>query len=285
MDVLGEAVGTALNTEVIACRHIKGGDFHDVFKVELADGRNVFAKTDRAGATDKFAAEAAGLEWLRQANAVPVPEVLAVHKAEPGFLILEWITEGRGSNEGDEQLGRLLARLHTAGAPGYGRSDARPTGTLGLPNELTTSWAEFYGWQRLQPLAKIASDTNALPRKAIVGINRIADRIDLLVGPKEPPARLHGDLWSGNRVVDAEGRSWLVNPKTFGGDREYELAMMRLFGGFSDSCFDAYDELFPLADGWQRRIPLYQLAPLINHAIRSGGHYVGRVEQALLQLR
>jgi fructosamine-3-kinase len=283
--VLGEAVGSALNTEVIACRHIKGGDFHDVFKVELADGRYVFAKTDRAGAADKFVTEAAGLEWLGSAGSVPVPEVLAVNKSEPGFLILEWIDEGRGSNEADEAFGRALARLHTAGAPGFGRQDARATGSLQLPNQLSKSWAEFYGWQRLRPLAKLAADANALPPKAIAGIDRLATRMDLLVGPKEPPARLHGDLWSGNRIVDIESRTWLVNPKAFGGDREYELAMMRLFGGFSDACFDAYDELFPLADGWRRRMPLYQLAPLINHAIRSGSHYIGRVEQALLQLR
>ncbi len=283
--MLGEAVGAALNTEVISCRHIKGGDYHDVFRVELADGRHVFAKTDRAGAADEFMTEAAGLRWLRSAGAVPVPEVLAVNKAEPGFLILEWIDVGRGSNEDDETFGRALARLHTSGAPGFGREDGRPTGHLQLPNDPCGSWPEFFATRRLQPLARAAADAGALPRKAIAGIDRVAARIDILVGPKEPPARLHGDLWSGNRITDAEGRSWLVNPKAIGGDREFDLAMMRLFGGFADACFAAYDELFPMADGWRRRLPLYQLAPLIDHAIKSGGHYVGRVEQALLQLR
>ncbi len=283
--MLGEAVGAALNTEIISVRHIKGGEFHDAFRVELADGRHVFAKTDRANTADHLVVEAAGLDWLRSARAVPVPEVLAVNKSEPGFLILEWIDEGRGSAEGDENLGRALARLHTSGAPGFGRQDGRPTGHLELPNVMCRSWPEFYAHRRLQPLAKLAFDAGALPRKAIVGIERLANRIDILVGPKEPPARLHGDLWSGNRMIDAAGRSWLVSPKAFGGDREFDLAMMRLFGGFSDACFGAYDELFPLADGWRRRLPLYQLAPLISHAISSGGHYVGRVEQALLQLR
>jgi fructosamine-3-kinase len=283
--VLGEAVGTALNTDVIACRHIKGDNTHDVFRVELADGRHVFAKTDRGGLASKFVTEAASLDWLGEANAVPVPKVLAVNKAEPGFLSLEWIDEGRGATDGDEALGRAIARLHTAGAPSFGREDGRPTTLLQLPNDHCTTWAEFYARNRLQPLAKLASDTESLPRKAIVGIDRLASRMDLLVGPKEPPARLHGDLWSGNRMIDADGQSWLVNPKALGGDRESDLAMMRLFSGFSDACFASYDELFPLADGWQRRIPLYQLAPLISHAIRSGGHYIGRVEQALLQLR
>ena len=147
------------------------------------------------------------------------------------------------------------------------------------------TWGEFFASQRLLPLAKMASDAHALPKKAVAGIERVASRIDILVGPKEPPARLHGDLWAGNHLVDAEGQSWLIDPKAFGGDREFDLATMRLFGGFSDACFDAYDELFPLADGWARRLPLYQLAPLIAQAIKAQGHYVGRVEQALLQLR
>ena len=274
-----------MNSEVTVCRHIQGDKFHDQFRVELADGRQVFAKTNRAGSSEGFLFEAASLEWLGRANAVPVPEVLAVNKAEPGFLILQWIEEGRGSSEGDEALGRSLARLHTAGAPGFGREDSGTTIDQPLPNRICDSWAEFYASCRLEPLAQQARDSEALPRKALAGIDRIIGRVDLLVGPKEPPARLHGDLWAGNRVVDASGQSWLVNPCALGGDRESELAMMRLFGGFSDACFAAYDELFPLADGWQRRVPLYQLAPLIRHAIGSGGHYVGRVEQALLQLR
>ena len=284
--MLGAAVGAALNTEIIAVRHIKGGDFHDVFRVQLADGRTVFAKTHRAGEADDLVTEADSLGWLRAAGAVPVPEVLAVNKSEPGFLILEWIDEGRGSNEGDEEFGRALARLHTAGATGFGRADGRPTGRLQLPNRLCRTWPEFFAHRRLLPLVRIAADTGSLPRRAISGIERVADRLDILVGSKEPPARLHGDLWSGNRLVDAEGRSWLIDPKAIGGDREYDLATMRLFGGFSDACFAAYDELFPLDDGWARRLPLYQLAPLIAHAIATGGgHYVGRVEQALLQLR
>ena len=113
----------------------------------------------------------------------------------------------------------------------------------------------------------------------------MVDRIDILVGPREPAARLHGDLWAGNRIVDLEGRSWLIDPASHGGHREFDLAMMRLFGGFGESAFAAYDEIFPLVDGWTKRLPLHQLAPLMVHAIKFGGHYVGRIEQALLQLR
>lgn len=298
--MLAAAVGEALNVTVDACRHINRGDLYDAFRVELSDGRRVFAKTERAtdigaavaprpGEPDRPAgrltAEAAGLDWLDRANATLVPEVLAVNDDAPGFLILEWIEEGRGLPERDASFGRALARLHQASASGFGRDDGLVTGPWELPNERCRTWAEFYASQRLEPLTKLAVDTDSLPRKAIADIERVTKRIDILVGPREPPARLHGDLRAENRLVDVGGRSWLVAPKAFGGDRELDLAVMRLFGGFGESCFAAYDELFPLADGWQGRLPLYQLTPLIGHAIKSGGHYVGRLEQALLQLR
>ncbi|HAS10233.1 MAG TPA: fructosamine kinase, partial [Acidimicrobiaceae bacterium] len=100
----------------------------------------------------------------------------------------------------------------------------------------------------------------------------------------EPPARLHGDLWAGNRLVDRDGRSWLIDPAAHGGHREFDLAMMRLFGGFGAACFAAYDDVHPLADGWEARVPLHQLAPLVVHAIKFGGGYVAGTERALAQL-
>ena len=90
----------------------------------------------------------------------------------------------------------------------------------------------------------------------------------------EPASRLHGDLWAGNRLVDTAGRSWLIDPACHGGHREFDLAMMRLFGGFGDSAFTAYDEIHPLADGWPERVALHQIAPLVVHAIKFGGGYV-----------
>jgi len=97
----------------------------------------------------------------------------------------------------------------------------------------------------------------------------------------EPPARLHGDLWAGNRLIDSKGDSWIIDPAAHGGHREFDLSMMRLFGGYSSDVFAAYEEYAPLADGWQRRIHLHQLAPLIVHAIKFGGSYVNATEEAL----
>jgi fructosamine-3-kinase len=119
----------------------------------------------------------------------------------------------------------------------------------------------------------LAGDAAALPDRTIADLERVAGRLAALGGPAEPPARVHGDLWAGNRMIDRTGRSWLIDPAAHGGHREFDLAMMRLFGGFAAGCFDAYAEASPLADGWEERVPLHQIAPLVVHAIKFGGGY------------
>ena len=106
---------------------------------------------------------------------------------------------------------------------------------------------------RLLPLARLARDAGALPERTVAALERLAARLDRF-DDGEPPARLHGDLWAGNRLVDVDGRSWLIDPAAHGGHREFDLAMMRLFGGFSDACFRAYEEAHPLRDGWADRV-------------------------------
>jgi len=112
----------------------------------------------------------------------------------------------------------------------------------------------------------------------------VAGRAVSLAGAAAPPARLHGDLWAGNRLVDGQGCSWLIDPACIGGHPEFDLAMMRLFGGFSDAAFAAYAEVTPLADGWEDRIAFHQLAPLAVHALKFGGGYGPALERALRRL-
>jgi fructosamine-3-kinase len=261
-----------------------GGDVADAFRVTLADESTVFAKTHRSAPVGFFTTEAAGLGWLREVEAVPVPEVLDVSD-DPPFLILEWIEPGRPGAGTEAEFGRALARMHRMGAPSFGREDRRSTGSRGLPNEPCGTWVEFYATQRLLPLARLAADAKALPVSAIRDLEGVADRLAQLAGPVEPAARLHGDLWAGNRLVGAGGVSWLIDPAAHGGHREFDLAMMRLFGGFGDSCFSAYAEVAPLAEGWPDRVPLHQLAPLVVHAIKFGGGYVGATLEALGAVR
>jgi fructosamine-3-kinase len=272
----------------VADRPVHGGDVARSYAVDLADGRTVFAKSHPSAPAHFFTTEAAGLRWLRDgvdpAGPIAVPEVLAVSDEPPNHLVLEWIGEGgpRGSGPDTERaFGTGLARLHRAGAPCFGREDRRTTGSRGLPNDPAATWAEFYAERRLLPLARLAHDERALPVTATDGIGRVAGKLGAFGGADEPPARLHGDLWAGNRLVATDGRHWLVDPAAHGGHREFDLAMMRLFGGFGSAAFAGYEEVAPLAPGWAERVALHQIAPLVVHAIKFGGSYVGAATAAI----
>ncbi len=279
------AVASDLNIDVRAARRLSGGDVAESYRMELADGRTVFAKTHRDPPAGFFTTEASGLRWLREPSVLPVPEVLVASDGDDGSpprLVLEWIDEAvRGSPEGEAGFGRALARLHRAGAPSFGREDRRSTGSLGLPNDPCETWAEFYGERRLGVLLRIGRDRTALPSSAVTKLERTIERLGKVGGPAESPARLHGDLWGGNRLVDRSDRSWLIDPACHGGHREYDLAMMRLFGGFGPGCFAGYAAEWPLAAGWEERVPLHQLAPLVVHAVKFGGGYAAATERAL----
>ena len=278
---LRDGVAAALGVEVAAASRVHGGDVASSWRVDLADGRRVFAKTHPTAPPKFFTTEAAGLRWLGEAAAIPVPAVLAVRDDQPNLLVLEWIDESRqsGSTDREAQFGRRLAALHQAGSPVFGREDRRTTGSRGLPNEPCRTWAEFYATQRLIPLARLAH--GVLSAASVASLEALAGRLDEFGAADEPAARLHGDLWAGNRLVDTTGESWLIDPAAHGGHREFDLAMMRLFGGFGDACFAAYDEVNPLADGWRDRVPLHQIAPLVVHAVKFGGGYIAAATEAI----
>ena len=266
-------------------RRVGGGDINEAFHVVLADGREAFVKTRADARPGEYAAEAAGLEWLREPGAVRTPRVLEVGE---DYLALEWVERGRLHAAGVEELGQGLARTHAAGAPRFG--DFRPGagsemrfGSLGLPNDPTEDWPTFYAERRLRPLARLASERGALAPAGVRAVERVCARLPELAGPPEPPARLHGDLWGGNVMGDARGHPWLIDPSAYGGHREVDLAMLRLFGAPSERVFDAYEEVTPLADGAEQRVGLYQLLPLLVHALLFGGSYRASAEQVALR--
>ncbi len=279
-----DELSAIVGQQVRSMERLGGGDVAESFRVTLADGDRVFAKTHRTAPEGFFTTEALGLRWLGDADAVAVPAVVAVSD-DPPWLVLEWIEPGRPDDTTEAELGRALAALHASGAPCFGREDGRTTGSRRLPNEPADTWVDFYAESRLLPLVRLARDTGALPLATIAELESVARGLPALGGPVEPPARLHGDLWAGNRLVGRGGVSWLIDPAAHGGHREFDLAMMRLFGGFGAECYASYEERAPLAEGWQDRIPLHQLAPLVVHAIKFGGGYVPAVGEALDRLR
>ena len=273
-------IADAIGVGIVRATGVQGGDVATAFRLELEDGRRVFAKTSAAVPPQHFTTEADGLAWLRGASELCVPQLVAVSDTAP-FLVLEWIEEEGAVAETEASFGKGLAALHHAGAASFGRTDRRPTGSRGLPNEPCATWIEFYATQRLLPLIRLARDGQALPDRTLRGLETIAGQLGELGGDPEPPARLHGDLWAGNRLVGRGGRNWLIDPAAHGGHREFDLAMMRLFGGFGPDVFAAYAETRPLVAEWQDRVALHQLAPLVIHAVKFGGRYPASVERAL----
>ncbi|HEX2686832.1 MAG TPA: fructosamine kinase family protein [Kofleriaceae bacterium] len=272
-------LAAALGARVEATERVAGGDINDAFRVRLADRRVVFVKTHAAPPAGMFAAEAAGLDWLR-AGPLRIPRVLA---ASARWLALEWLAlTPTLPARSLAALGHGLARLHRLGAPAFGFPADNFLATLLQRNVEAPAWPEFYVEQRLRPLAELGLARGRMPdlRGALDALAGQPDRF----GPPEPPARLHGDLWWGN-VAACDGEPVLIDPAVYGGHREIDLAMLALFGDLPEALIAAYGEVWPLAEGWQARLPLHQLYPLSAHAVLFGGGYGARVARVLATLR
>ena len=276
--VIADAVAALLGSAIARTEGLSGGDINEAHAATLADGRQVFVKTNARAPAGMFAAEAAGLSWLASAQAVRLPRVLG---AGERFLALELLRPGRRGRSFDEELGRALAALHRAGPGSFGLDHDNFIGRLPQSNHAHARWSDFYRQQRLEPQVRRASDAGLLPPSLRRDLDRLLASLDDRVGPEEPPARLHGDLWGGNLMCDDDGAPCLIDPAAYGGHREIDLAMMRLFGGFGSATFAAYDETYPLADGHEDRVSLYQLYPLLVHVNLFGGSYVGAVASAI----
>jgi len=263
---------------------VSGGDICTATRLTLDDGSSVFTKSWPAGATVPvpegfFAAEAAGLRWLREPGAAAVPEVIA---ALPDLLALDWVEPGPATPAAARRFGGDLAALHRAGAGAFG---ADWPGFVGaLPQDNTPSAGPWPGWfaqRRLAPYLRRSADSGALTPAEVCLVERVMAQIHSY-GGAEPPARIHGDLWPGNVLWSADGRAWLIDPAAHGGHRETDLAQLALFGGAPHLTLilDAYQEVWPLADGWRERVPVHQLHLLLVHTTLFGAAYRDAVRTA-----
>ncbi|MGV9731420.1 fructosamine kinase family protein [Streptomyces albogriseolus] len=243
----------------------------------LDDGRTVIVK--RAEDAEAARAEAAGLRWLAEADATPVPRV---HGREEAWLVLDRVREGRPGREAALRFGRELAGLHAAGAPAFG---APPPGGpveafIGLApmrNVTGDDWPAWYAEHRVLPYLRRAVDAGTMDAGEAAVVERVCARLPELAGPAEPPARLHGDLWNGNVLWGADGRVRLIDPAAHGGHRETDLAMLALFGcPLLDAVLEGYQDVAPLAAGWRTRVGVHQLFPLLVHAVLFGRGYAGQ---------
>ena len=277
---IAERAEQLLGTAVVATSPVAGGDICTAVKLRLSSGRSAFFKTLTPAPPRFFAAEAAGLSALGSVggDGLAVPEVLGV---ADDCLVLEWVESGRPNADAAAAFGRALAHTHAHGAEQRlgGEADGY-IGRLPMMNRPADSWADFWVEQRITPYLTAARNKGLIAPADAEVVERAALRTADIV-PAEPPALLHGDLWNGNVLWRNDGRVVVVDPASYRGHREVDLAMLALFGlPQLPQVIDAYREVSPLADGWEDRVAFHQLFPLLVHACLFGGQYGARAARS-----
>ncbi len=273
-----------IDVEGVEPRPVSGGDISAAWRLDSAAG-SVFLKTGPASSYEMFAAEAEGLTELSQANAVRAPAVIAFgeHRAS-AFIALEWLDFESITRASERRLGEQLAALHRTTKPRYGWHRDNTIGLTLQKNTWSDSWVDFFRENRLAYQLELAADngfTGALQAEGA----RLLKRLPVFYEHYTPVASLlHGDLWGGN-WASCNGQPVIFDPAVYYGDRETDLAMTRLFGGFGKAFYDAYESSWPLQPGHRQRRDLYQLYHVLNHLNLFGSGYLGRAMALIEGLR
>lgn len=276
-EAIARAVAGALDLPLapLALRDAGGGGCINRAATCTAGGRTWFVKWNDHPVPGQFTAEATGLLALGASGTPLVVPAPLVWSDEPGrsFLVLEHLPSGARCAGFDDLLGRGLALLHArTSARGFGFEVDGACGATPQPNGWLARWVDFWRERRLGHQLRLAR-ARGLPAADVARGERLLDRLDDWIADDEPPALIHGDLWSGNLHVTTAGQPALIDPAAYFGHREAELAMMTLFGGFSRRVFQAYEEVRPLRPGWRERQDLYALYHVLNHFHLFGGGY------------
>ncbi|MBB5193161.1 fructosamine-3-kinase [Silvimonas terrae] len=269
---LAAVTGRALQfrrAEVVA-----GGDINEAWRLRTSEG-DWFVKLNTASRRAMFEAERAGLAALARGIHVPSPVLCGV-AGEHAFLVLEWLDLRRRGDEAE--LGRQLARLHRLTAPQYGWPHDNTIGSTTQPNGWMDNWLDFFRERRLGHQFALAARNGIALRDTRLLLDCLPA---LLGGRKTVPSLLHGDLWGGNAAWLPDGSPLLFDPACYYGDRETDLALTGLFGGFGSAFYAAYQATWPLEPGFERRRDLYNLYHMVNHANMFGGGYVQRSQSMI----
>ena len=269
-----------LSEPIKSTSSVSGGCIADSRKLQLESGKLYFLKQLRGSFSGAFDSEERGIIELRKSGTVNVPDVVCKGQ---DFLLLQWIESGYSrSRTSMEMLGRQFAELHRYRGKKFGFSEDNLLGDTPQSNkpskEGSLNWAVFYAENRLEFQTSLAVKNGyATTELRNMMENLIKKFPDLISGTEEEPSLLHGDLWSGNYLIDGKGIPWLIDPAVYYGHREADLAMTSLFGGFPNSFYSAYKSAYPIAPGYSEREPLYQLYHLLNHLNLFGTGYYGQV--------
>lgn len=280
---ISEQCQRILDANILAVKPLPGGDINQASLLKTSAGL-FFVKMNAAPQSGQmFEAESLGLKLLASTGTLLTPSVLGVGDSDSGgFLLLEFIETGYRPIGFWEQFGAGLAELHRNTSPSFGLDHDNFIGSLPQSNCQHDTWPDFYVNERLLPQLDIAMQQNRLQSTDFQDFEMLFKQIPTLC-PNEPPALIHGDLWSGNFLCDTQGQPILIDPAVSYSHREMDIAMSRLFGGFERPFYKGYEEAWPLVPGFEQRLPVYQIYYLLVHVNLFGGGYVESVRSALQQ--
>jgi len=275
-------IESILNEKVISSASIGGGCIADSRKIVTASGKEFFLKSGNTG-NRMFHCEANGLKELAKAQCIRIPEVIA---AENDFLLLEYIPQGMRSKYFFEEFGQNFARMHRFHSDKFGFFEDNYIGATPQPNipdrYEERDWTAFYFNKRLLYQYRLAEKNGYVTSRMKNSFSKLESKIgSILEGSEEAPSLLHGDLWSGNYICDENGKVVLIDPAVYYGHREADLAMTKLFGGFSAAFYESYNREYPLPAGWEYRENIYKLYHVMNHLNLFGTGYLSEAEQML----
>lgn len=267
-----------LNARIVAVKPISGGDINSSARLQTDGGDFYFLKWNQRTPKKMFETEAKGLELLTSAQTgIVIPRVYLLGD---DFLLMEFLEENNFGNS--YVFGTQLAQLHRKSNELFGLDHANYIGRLPQSNKYHADWLEFFMRERLEPQVQMAVDSGKIDKQ----FTHIFDRVmnyTYVMFPDEPPALLHGDLWSGNYMFTKKGEVAIFDPAVYFGYREMDLAMTKLFGGFSDEFYQGYNDVYPLEQGFEERQKLCNLYPILVHANLFGAHYINQATQLLRQ--
>jgi fructosamine-3-kinase len=273
-----DVIQNKLDVAISTIESVHGGDINQASKITTKSDQIFFVKWNKSAPDTMFEAEAKGLTLLNQADTnLRIPSVRYQHSS---LLVLDWIEQGGGKQDSARQFGIELAKLHKTSSDTFGLDHDNFIGRLPQSNTQHANWADFFAIERIEPQVKMGIESGKLTRSILKDVEGMYSKFGAIF-PREKPALVHGDLWSGNYMFTKDVNTSLYDPAVYYGHREMDLAMTRLFGGFSANFYEGYNSQFPLEGGFDSRVNVYNLYPILVHANLFGGSYCRQAENII----
>ena len=278
-NILSQALATSVTIEEV--QRIDGGSISQTYRIRTTEDNYFIKVNNDINAELMFKAEASGLDLLRANSSFNIPKVASVlSDNNTSYLVMSFIESSRRSRKYWHYLGQKLAVLHKTSNNKFGLHESNYIGSLPQQNDFEEDWPSFFANRRIIPMVVLAVNEGLVAKSFVTSVESVLKKIVELM-PNEQPALVHGDLWSGNLIVDSQGQPCLIDPAVYYGHREMDIAFSHLFGGFDREFYEAYQEAYPMDPDFDGRIDLYNLYPLLVHLNLFGRSYLGQIENIL----